>query len=107
MAAPFLLELGESTPAADWPSVCVGVAALIQTMFTNHKVGTIRVLPCWLCVFINGAVGVSSAIDPFVLGVNGLDAWSYWANAAAMLTVVSQSKPSSLSTGHAGVAATA
>jgi hypothetical protein len=95
MGAPFLLGLGESTPAAKWLSVGTGVAALILTIFTNHKLGLIRVLPYWFHVLVDGLVGVTFVIAPFALGFKGMDAWFYWANAAAVLTVVSLSKPGS------------
>ncbi len=107
MGAPFLLGLGESAPAAKWLSVGTGVAALVLTIFTNHKLGIIRVLPYWFHVLVDGLVGVTFVIAPFVLGFKGLDAWFYWANAAAVLTVVSLSQPSSLSMTQAGAPAAA
>ena len=48
-------------------------------------------------VFLICLVGVTFAIAPFVLGFSGIDAWYYWANAAAVLTVVSLSRPEDLS----------
>ena len=97
MGAPFLLGLGEATPAAKWLSVSTGVAALVLTIFTTHKSGLIRELPYRFHVLVDGLVGVAFVIAPLVLGFKGIDAWFYWANAAAVLTVVSLSKPSSLS----------
>ena len=38
-------------------------------------------------------IGIVFLAAPFVLGFAGLDAWYYWANAAAVLTVVSLHKP--------------
>lgn len=107
MGAPFLLGLGESAPSAKWLSVGTGVAALILTIFTNHKLGLIRVLPYWFHVLIDGLVGVMFLIAPFALGFKGIDAWFYWANAAAVLTVVGLSSPSSLHRTHTQVVATA
>ena len=107
MGAPFLLGFGESEPAARWLSVGTGVAALVLTIFTNHKLGIIRVLPYWFHVLVDGLVGVTFVIAPFMLGFKGVDAWFYWANAAAVLTVVSLSQPSSLSMTPARAAATA
>ena len=95
MGAPFLLGLGDSTPAAKCLSVGTGVAALILKIFTHHKLVLIRVLPYWFHVLVDGLVGVTFVIAPFALGFKGMDAWFYWANAAAVLTVVSLSKPSS------------
>lgn len=99
MGAPFLLGLGESTPAAKWLSVGTGVAALLLTIFTNHRLGLIRVLPYWFHVLVDGLVGITFVVAPLALGFQGMDAWFYWANAAAVLTVVSLSSPSSLSAG--------
>lgn len=107
MVAPFVLGLGESAPAAKWLSVSTGVAALVLTIFTNHKLGLIRVLPYWFHVLVDGLVGITFVIAPFVLGFKGLDAWFYWANAAAVLTVVSLSKPNSLSKSHNEILAAA
>ncbi|MEL7472989.1 MAG: hypothetical protein AAGK04_06680 [Planctomycetota bacterium] len=107
LGAPFLLGLGESSPAAKWLSVGTGAAALVLTIFTNHKLGIVRVLPYWFHVLIDGLVGITFVIAPFVLGFKGLDAWFYWANAAAVLTVVSLSRPGSLSTTDRRAAAVA
>ena len=42
---PFLLQLGGSHPLAKWLSVGTGIAALLLTIFTDHKLGVFRVLP--------------------------------------------------------------
>jgi hypothetical protein len=100
MGAPFLLGFGESAPSAKWLAVVAGVAALILTVFTNHRLGLIRVLPYRFHVLVDGLVGVTFAIAPFALGFEGLDAWFYWANAAAVLVVVSLSKPPATTATH-------
>jgi len=97
IGAPFLLGLGDSNPAARWLGVGTGVAALILTVFTNHKLGIVRVLPYWLHVAVDGIVGVTFLAAPSVLGFSGLDAWFYWVNGAAVVGVVSLSKPVSAS----------
>ena len=96
IAMPFLLQLGSSHPLAKWLSVATGVAALVLTIFTDHKLGLIRVLPYSLHLAVDFAVGVVFAIAPLALGFSGLDAIFYWANAAAVLTVVSLHKPEEL-----------
>ena len=100
VGAPFVLGLGESAPVAKWLSVGTGIAALTLTIFTNHRLGLIRVLPYWFHVLVDGMVGVTFVIAPLALDFKGVDAWFYWANAAAVLMVVILSKPSSLSTRH-------
>lgn len=97
MAAPFLLQLGSSHTLALWLSVVTGVAAFALTIFTDHKLGVFRVIPYWAHVAVDALVGVTFAIAPFVLGFSRIDAWYYWANAAAVLTVVSLSRPEDLS----------
>lgn len=93
MAMPFLLQLGSSNPLAKWLSVATGLAALVLTIFTDHKLGIIRVLPYSVHLAVDFLVGVVFAIAPFALGFSGLDAIFYWANAAAVLAVVSLHKP--------------
>ena len=93
MAMPFLLGLGESTPLALWLSVGTGVAAFILTLLTNHETGVFRVLPYSFHLAVDFAVGVVFLVAPIALGFAGIDAWYYWANAAAVLSVVSLHKP--------------
>lgn len=104
MALPFLLGLGSSHPLALWLSVGTGVAALILTLFTDHLLGLIRVIPYSFHLAVDFLVGVVFLLAPFVLGFSGLDAWYYWANAAAVLFVVSMHKPESASAEAAAMA---
>lgn len=93
MAAPFLLQLGDSHPLAKWLSVGTGVAALILTVLTDHKTGLIRVVPYSVHLVVDFLVGVVFVAAPFALGFSGIDAAFYWINAAAVLTVVGLHKP--------------
>ena len=83
---PFVLGLGAENPLAKWLSVVVGVAAFVLTVLTDHETGLIKVIPYWFHVAVDRLVGVTFVAAPFVLGFTGLDAWYYWANAAAVLT---------------------
>jgi len=85
IAAPFVLKLGQSGPVAMWLSVIVGVAALLLAALTDHPTGLIRIIPYWLHLWVDRAVGVVFAIAPFALKFFGLDAWYYWVLAAAVL----------------------
>lgn len=87
MAMPFLLGLGATDPLAKWLSVGTGVAALILTILTDHETGLIKVVPYWLHVAVDRLVGVVFLIAPVALDFTGLDAWYYFANAAAVLAV--------------------
>ena len=90
---PFLLNLGNSNPLTLWVSVFTGCAALTLTIFTDHKLGLIRIIPYWAHVTVDFLVGVTFLFVPFIFKFVGLDAWYYWANAIAVLTAVSLSKP--------------
>ena len=87
IATPFILGLGTTNTLALWLSVATGVAAFILTLFTDHKTGVIRVLPYWLHVAVDRLVGVIFVAAPLALGLQGLDAWYYWVNGAAVLLV--------------------
>ncbi len=93
IALPFLLELGASHPLALTISPIVGVAALLLTVFTDHHLGLIRVLPYRLHLTVDLGVGVLFLILPFALGFSGLDAAYYWLNGAAVVAVIALSKP--------------
>ena len=84
---PFLLGLGGSNPLALWLSVVTGAAALVLTVFTDHQLGVVRILPYWLHLTVDRIVGITFLVAPLLLGFTGLDAWYYWVNAAAVLTV--------------------
>ena len=89
IAAPFLLTLGESGPVAMWLSVVTGIAALLLAALTDHNTGVIRIIPYWLHLWVDRAVGVVFLIAPFAFKFTGLDAWYYWINAGAILLVTS------------------
>jgi hypothetical protein len=89
MVAPFLLKLGQSGPVALWLSVATGVAALLLAALTDHPTGLIRVIPYWLHLWVDRAVGVVFIIAPFAFHFIGLDAWYYWVLAAAVLLTTS------------------
>ena len=95
MAAPFLLGLGASHPLAFWLAVTTGAAAFVLTVFTDHHLGLVRVLPYSLHLAVDLAVGLVFVAAPFALGFKGIDAWYYWLNGAAVLTVISLHKPDS------------
>lgn len=90
---PFLLGLGESNSLALTISPIIGVAALLLTIFTDHQTGLIRVLPYKVHLAVDLAVGLLFLILPSALGFAGLDAAFYWLNGAAVVAVISLSKP--------------
>lgn len=89
MVAPFLLKLGQSGPVALWLSVVSGVAALLLAALTDHPMGLVRVIPYWLHLWVDRALGVVFIIVSFAFHFTGLDAWYYWVLAAAVLLTTS------------------
>ena len=90
MAAPFVLKLGQSGPVAMWQlSVVVGVAALLLAALTDHPTGLVRIIPYWLHLWVDRAVGMVFIIAPLAFKFVGLDAWYYWVLAAAVLLTTS------------------
>lgn len=87
VATPFIVGIGQTNPLALWLSVATGIAAFVLTVLTDHETGLIRVLPFAFHLTVDRLVGVAFAVIPFVFGFSGLDAWYYWANAAAVLLV--------------------
>jgi hypothetical protein len=90
---PFALGLGGSHPLALWLAVATGVAAFILTVFTDHKLGLVRIIPYKIHVAVDFLVGLAFLLAPLVFGFSGIDAWYYWVNAIAVITVVSLSEP--------------
>jgi hypothetical protein len=84
-----VLKLGQSEPVAMWLSVAAGVAALLLAALTDHPTGLVRIIPYWLHLWVDRAVGVVFIIAPFAFKFSGLDAWYYWALAAAVLLTTS------------------
>ncbi|WP_051334027.1 hypothetical protein [Mesorhizobium sp. WSM3224] len=89
IAAPFVLKLGQSGPIVLWLSVVVGAAALLLAALTDHPTGLFRIIPYWLHLWVDRAVGVVFVIAPFAFKFAGLDAWYYWVLAAAVLLTTS------------------
>ncbi len=89
---PFLLGLGSSNPLALQLSVGTGIAALILTLLTDHQLGLVPVIPYRIHLMVDFLVGVVFIIAPFIFSFEGLDAYYYWLNGAAVLSVVSMHK---------------
>ena len=92
IALPFLLGLGESNPIAFYLSVVVGIAALILTILTDHQTGLFPVISYRLHLLVDGAVAILFVLAPFIFSFEGIDAYFYWINGAAVLLVVSLHK---------------
>lgn len=88
IATPFLLGLGEMAPFALYLSVATGVAAFLLTLLTDHHLGLIRVVPYSFHLAVDATVGIVFLLAPFALAFNGIDAWYYWVNGFAVMSVV-------------------
>ena len=71
----------------------LGAAAFVLTLLTDHQLGVLRVLPYPFHLAVDFSVGAAFFLAPSLFGFTGIDAWYYWANGAAVLTVVSLHKP--------------
>ncbi|MEH6740492.1 MAG: hypothetical protein V7695_18405 [Sulfitobacter sp.] len=85
---PFVFGLGAENTLALWLSVITGVAAFILTVFTDHHLGLVRVLPYKLHLMVDFLVGIAFMLAPSILGFSGLDATYYWFLGATVLIVV-------------------
>jgi len=90
---PFALDLGASHPLALSVAPMVGVAAFVLTVFSDHHLGLVRVLPYKFHLAVDLTVGILFLVLPFALGFTGLDAAYYWLNGAAVVAVIGLSKP--------------
>ncbi len=89
---PFIFGLGSSNPLALQLSVATGIAAFILTILTNHHLGVIRVISYKVHLIVDFLVAVVFIVAPFILSFKGIDAYYYWINGIAVLTVVSLHK---------------
>ena len=89
---PFLLGLGESNPLALQLSVATGIAALILTLLTDHHLGAFKVVPYKVHLIVDFIVAIVFIIAPFIFSFEGIDAYYYWINGIAVLSVVSLHK---------------
>lgn len=54
-------------------------------IFDLHHLGVIRVIPYKIHLIVDLLVGIVFLIAPFLLAFEGLDAYFYWLNGAAVL----------------------
>ncbi|MCD2260003.1 hypothetical protein [Psychroserpens luteolus] len=93
IALPFLLSLGSSNALALQLSVATGIAALILTLLTDHHLGVFRVIPYKYHLIVDFLVAIVFITAPFIFSFEGIDAYYYWINGIAVITVVSLHKP--------------
>jgi hypothetical protein len=86
IVAPFLLGL--TTPIAIGLSVVTGIAAFILTVLTDHETGLFKVIPYKLHLIVDGIVGATFVIAPFILGLQGLEMAYFLVLGVTVLVVV-------------------
>ncbi|MDO6820710.1 hypothetical protein [Zobellia sp. 1_MG-2023] len=89
---PFLLGLGATNPLALQLSVVTGVAAFILTLLTDHHLGAIKVISYKMHLLVDFIVAIVFIVAPLIFAFEGMDAYYYWINGIAVLTVVSLHK---------------
>ncbi|MBR0750289.1 hypothetical protein JQ582_40965 [Bradyrhizobium japonicum] len=82
MVAPFLLKLGKGSPVGLWLSVVTRATTLLLPALTDHTTGLVPVIPNWLHLWMDGALGVVTA--PTAFHFTGLAAWYYSVLVAAV-----------------------
>ncbi|MCA9261005.1 MAG: hypothetical protein KDA61_17440 [Planctomycetales bacterium] len=85
--------LGRTNSAAMLLALGVGIAAFVLTTLTDHALGIWRVLPYWFHLAVDFIVGLTFVAAPSTLGFRGFDAWFFWLNGIAVLTVVALHRP--------------
>ncbi len=90
---PYILGLGNSHPLALYLSVVTGIAAFMLTLLTNHHLGVFRIIPYKVHLIVDFLVALVFLVVPFIFSFRGIDAYYYWVNGIAVLTVVSLHKP--------------
>lgn len=93
MVLPFILGLGTSNSLALYLSVVTGIAAFILTLLTDHQLGVYKLVPYKGHLIVDALVGIVFVSAPFAFSFEGMDAYYYWINGGAVLTVVSLHKP--------------
>jgi len=89
---PFLLNLGTSNPLAFYISVVTGVAAFLLTLTTDHETGLVKLFSYKFHLAVDGIVGLTFVLVPFILGFEGIDLIYYLINGLAVLFVVGMHK---------------
>ena len=92
IALPFVLGLGIDNSLALYLSVFTGIVALILTALTDHHLGIVPVISYRVHLMVDFLVAIVFILVPFIFSFEGLDAYYYWINGAAVLLVVSLHK---------------
>ncbi|MCC1485423.1 hypothetical protein [Winogradskyella immobilis] len=90
---PYVLGLGDSSSLALNLSVAIGIAAFALTLLTDHHLGVLRVISYKIHLIVDFLVAVVFILAPFIFSFEGIDAYYYWVNGAAVFIVVSLHKP--------------
>ncbi len=91
IASPFILGLGESSPAALWLSVVTGIAVIVVSTNTIYRYGIFNTIPFTGHLAIDLAAATTFAVAPLILSFSGIDLYYYLINAVVVFLVVALS----------------
>ena len=91
---PFVLGLGETSPAALWLSVAGGFGLITYSLATNYAFGLFGLVSFRTHLVFDLIAALVFAIAPFVFGWSGLTLGYYLVMAAGVLVVVALSSKS-------------
>ena len=90
---PFILNLGATSPLAQWLSVAGGAGLIAYSLATDYAFGVFRVVSFRGHLVLDLLAALAFAAAPFVFGWGGLTMGYYLVMAAGVLVVVGVSAP--------------
>ena len=91
---PFVLGLGETSPAALWLSVAGGFGLITYSLATNYAFGLFGLVSFRTHLVFDLMAALAFAIAPFLFGWSGLTLGYYLVMATGVLVVVALSSTS-------------
>ena len=91
IAAPFVLDLGATSPIALWLSGAGGIGLSGYSQLTDYSYAAVRLLPFNTHLALDLAAGATFVAAPFVFGWSGVTAWYYVVMGAGVAVVVALS----------------
>ena len=85
---PFLLNLGATSPLAQWLSVAAGIGLVAYSLLTDYAFGVFGLLSFRLHLLLDVLAAAAFVVAPFVFGWSGLVLGYYLVMAAGVLVVV-------------------
>jgi SPW repeat len=76
IVAPWLFQFSD-VGTAKWVSIVIGVVVIATALMTNYELGVAHVVPMHVHLVLDAAVGIITAISPWIFGFadEGTNAW--------------------------------